>query len=220
MTVCVYAIAGVRARPLRTRGLLKERLTIVKAGRVGAIVGHVRRVPGPRPASIAAYHDVVQRLWSELPSMLPLRYGTVSEEDVLFDLLRSRASVFADALREVRGRAQMTVRLVDQARQSDPPVQRAAGSRPGTTFLHARAAQARRERHVAPFDPLRPSVARWIRSERIERRGGIATLYHLVPRASAGRYRRALAAASRSSGTPVVVSGPFAPYAFAADLTW
>jgi hypothetical protein len=52
----------------------------------------------------------------------------------------------------------------------------------------------------------------------VEKRASIATVYHLVPRASAGAYRRALARAAAAEGVRVVISGPWPPYAFADPL--
>jgi len=47
---------------------------------------------------------------------------------------------------------------------------------------------------------------------------GVGSVYHLVPRASAGVYRRALEAAARDAGLRVVVSGPWPPYAFSSPF--
>jgi hypothetical protein len=49
----------------------------------------------------------------------------------------------------------------------------------------------------------------------VETRASIATVYHLVPRASAEAYRRALARHAADAGVRVVISGPWPPYAFA-----
>jgi hypothetical protein len=50
----------------------------------------------------------------------------------------------------------------------------------------------------------------------VDKRGSIATIYHLVPRASAAAYRRALERRAREDdGMKIVISGPWPPYAFA-----
>jgi hypothetical protein len=43
----------------------------------------------------------------------------------------------------------------------------------------------------------------------------VASVYHLIPRASVPAYRRALQSAARDAGVRVIVSGPWPPYAFA-----
>jgi hypothetical protein len=65
------------------------------------------------------------------------------------------------------------------------------------------------------LDSLRPSIATWIVEERVERRGGFASVYHLVPRKAADAYRAALEQAAAEQGIRLIVSGPWAPYAFA-----
>jgi hypothetical protein len=58
-------------------------------------------------------------------------------------------------------------------------------------------------------------VKRWLRDERSERRGRIATVYHLIPGASGEAYRKAITRASADAGLQVTVSGPWPAYAFA-----
>ena len=71
------------------------------------------------------------------------------------------------------------------------------------------------QRDVPGFDSVRLAVRRWVRDERVEKRMNVATVYHLIPRASAPAYQRALRSAAAGSGLRVLVSGPFPPYAFA-----
>ena len=85
----------------------------------------------------------------------------------------------------------------------------------GTDYLRTRAAAAAREREVAGFEPIRSAVRRWIRDERVEKHARVASVYHLIPRASAESYRSAASRAAAASGTRSVISGPWPPYAFA-----
>jgi hypothetical protein len=124
----------------------------------------------------------------------------------------------------------MTVRIVDQgsgigdrgsgigSRKPEPDSDRSRipdPRSPGRSYLKARAAAAARERAVPAFEPLRPAVQRWVRAERVEKRGNVATLYHLVPRRAADRYRGALEEAARDANVRLLVSGPWPAYAFA-----
>ena len=81
----------------------------------------------------------------------------------------------------------------------------------GAEYLRSRA----REQAVPELDPIRPAIRKWIRDERVERRGGVASVYHLVPRQSAAAYRAALSRAGKEHGTRVLVTGPWPAYAFA-----
>ena len=79
--------------------------------------------------------------------------------------------------------------------------------------------RARQRDHAVPaFDPLRARVRRWVRDERMEKRGNVASIYHLIPAGSVERYRAALDGAAREANVRVIVSGPWPPYAF--SDTW
>jgi hypothetical protein len=215
--ICVYALAGRGARPVG-RGLARERLHLVRVGRVSAIVGSLRRPPAPTPANLKRYDAVVRSLAEQLTSLLPARFGTCfPEPDELRLILTSRQRSFQRALRHVRDRMQMTVRIVGAGEAPPPrasPDPRAPPTSPGRAYLQGRAERAARERELPGFDPVRAAVARWVRDERVDKSRGIATVYHLVPRSSAAAYQRALARAAEQSGLRLVVSGPWPPYAF------
>ena len=137
------------------------------------------------------------------------------------------------ALAHVRNRAQMTVRIIDTGSLPGPlrgtrPTTSGYGRAgpaeggpagptrgPGTRYLRSRAVATAREKEVAGFDPVRAAVARWLRDERVDRRDRIATVYHLIPRASAEAYHRAIVRAAVRAGLRVIVSGPWPAYAFA-----
>jgi hypothetical protein len=85
----------------------------------------------------------------------------------------------------------------------------------GAEYLRGRAAHAARERDVPELAAVRAAVARWIRDEEVERRGGVVSVYHLIPRGSAAAYARAAHTAASAAGVRVVISGPYPPYAFA-----
>jgi hypothetical protein len=170
---------------------------------------------------------VIEGLVTRFPSLLPARFAT-SFDDLaeLTFVLRSRQRSFRGALAHVRGRVQMTIRIVGAGEAGKasgagepnplPPfVPPALPAPSGSDYLRARAAAAAHAREVAGFEPIRGAVRRWIRDERVEHRAGIASVYHLIPRASADSYRTAVARAAATSGVPVILSGPWPPYAFA-----
>jgi hypothetical protein len=115
----------------------------------------------------------------------------------------------------------MTVRIMNGQGQRGVETEaahhdRAATARSGRDYLRARAREAAAQRDIPGFEPVRAAVARFVRDERVERRGAVSTVYHLIPRASSERYRQALERAVAAARLSAVVSGPWPPYAFAA----
>lgn len=162
----------------------------------------------------------MRELAERFPAVLPARFGTVMPADELMFILSSRRVALSRALSHVRGRAQMTVRIVKgEGRGVEtevPPLHRSATARSGRDYLRARAREAAAQRHIPGFEPVRAAVARFVRDERVERHGTVSTVYHLIPRASSDRYRQDLERAVAAAELSAIVSGPWPPYAFAA----
>jgi hypothetical protein len=217
----VYAIGSPIRGSLDVTGIARERLTIVRTGAIAAYVGRMRRIPPPAEAQLRRYDRVQQRLAVRVAALLPARYGTdVRDLEELTVILQSRQAALRRQLARVRGRVQMTVRILNistHPRAFAPSHSRTfAPSHPrtGTAYLLTRA----RAHAVPEFDSLRAAVRRWVKDERVEKRGSVATVYHLVPRGSAETYRRALTRRAAAEGIRVVTSGPWPPYAFADPL--
>jgi hypothetical protein len=204
--LAVYAVAGGRGVAAGT-GLSRERLRAVCAGGVSAIAGVVRGPSRPTPANLVEYDRIIRRLSARNAALLPARFNTlVDDEDEVRLILRSRQASFRAALARVRGRVQMSIRLESTAPAAGP-------GRPatGADYLRQRAAA----NQVVEFAPLRSVVDRWVRDVRVERKGNVVTIYHLIPRASVTAYRRRL---ERAAAPGVLrVAGPFPPYAFAQE---
>jgi hypothetical protein len=170
------------------------------------------------------YHRIVASIAEQVPSILPARFGTIMDETELDAILIMRQRSLMHALRHVRGRVQMTIRVPDAADVPAVPsrAQRGAatttaarGSRRGTIYLEARAAAVAAAVQLDPaVEPIRAALQRWVRDERIERTQAVATVYHLVPRVSVVAYARAARLAIDQAGLRAVLSGPFPPYAF------
>jgi hypothetical protein len=237
--LCVYAVTAPGAGRVGVRGIAGERLRQVVIGTVAAIVGELPRAPSPSPTILRRYDEVIRSLSTRRNAALPARFGscfgTLEELTATF---RVRERILARTLRHVRGRLQMTIRVLPrsglQATGSGTldyaarpnirprPTSGAAGrlapgatNLPGFTYLRGRAAALASERAIRGFDPVRDAVRRWVRDEQVEKRGAVASVYHLVPRASADAYRRAAYRAAVSAGLDIVVTGPHPPYAFA-----
>jgi hypothetical protein len=224
MVLCVYAVASPPDRRVAVKGVGGERLRAVTVGRITAVIGELPRAPTPIDAALRKYDRVVQALSLRLSALLPARFGTcVQDLAELSFILQSRQETFQHSLQAVRGRAQMTVRVMPGSaapENESAPAVTGAGPRVaapgsgGAEYLRSRAAAAAREREVPGFESVRTAVRHWVRDERVERHGSVSSVYHLVPRGQARRYRLAVEHAAHDAGLRVMVSGPWPPYAF------
>jgi len=226
--LCVYALVSSSRPVQRLTGIAGEPLRAISFDRVIAIVGYVRQRPAASARNLRQYAAVIESIAARAPAILPVRFGTTFDDlEELTLVLRSRGSALRQRVRAVRGRTQMTIRLVSESESGD--ASRASQSRAarrararlerratqGTQYLQQRLALLRTAREVPELAPIRPAIRRFVKDERVERRGGVATVHHLIPRAMAERYRTAVTGAAAESGVGLIVSGPFAPYAFA-----
>lgn len=217
--IVVYAIASADAGRMTIRGLAGERLRPTRVGHIVAIVGEHRAAPEPTEANLRKYDRVIHVISQRASALLPARFGTaVHDLNELTWILGARQTALRARLKEVRKRVQMTVRMVTKTGSGipDPGFAGSAGSAGsgGAEYLRARARAAA----IPEFAPLRDAVTKWIRGERVEKRGTVVTIYHLVPRSSAHTYRRVLETTAGAAGVRVIVSGPWPAYAFADPL--
>jgi hypothetical protein len=231
--VCVYAVVSGATGSLHINGVAGERLRRTRVAGIDLIVGNIATVPRPTDAALRRYDAAVRRLMATHGSVLPARYGTFAPtlED-LAQNVKDRRDAIRSALRIVRHRVQMTVRIFRGSDRGQTPVRTPVrprtdpgpngvrsgseyeyGATQGRQYLQRRAA----ELQIPGADPLRTAVRKWVRSERVEprARGPLAgSIYHLVPRGAAPAYRTAVERAARAANLTVVVSGPWPPYAF------
>ena len=230
MIVCVYALIASSSRVVGS-GMNGERLRAVTAGGIVALVGELRRAPKPTMTNLRRYAIVIEKAAAQTPAILPVRFGTgMADLDEVTFVLQSRQDALRRRLRAVRGRSQMTIRVVlggsgsDSRDASYASQTRVIGrSRvslenaptQGTRYLQQRAIIAARAREIPGFAPIRAAVKRWVKDERVEKRAGVATVNHLIPRSLVSAYRSAVERAAERAGLRVLVTGPFPPYAFA-----
>jgi hypothetical protein len=171
---------------------------------------------------------VVEAIAAKVPAILPARFATtVVDRDELTFILTSRSAALRRRLRSVRARCQMTIRLVPDSESGDDSLgSRSAnagrtrlrvgnGATQGTQYLRERMATAVRGRAISTFEPIRAAVGRFVKDERVEKRADVVTVNHLVPRTAVTRYRAAVTRAADENHVRLMVSGPWAPYAFA-----
>lgn len=231
----IYAVTDAHA-VLPSGGPSDAGLRLFREGALGAVVRDVRRVPDPAEENLRQYDRTMRRLAESTRALLPVRFGTyVDDPAELRYILRSRHDTLRQRLAHVRNRVQMTLHLStrggNQVTSGEGPHQSstrrghevpAASGRPvrrgdGTRHLRERAEAAARARDVPQLSPVRPALGRWIRDERVERRPERVSVYHLIPRASAAAYQRVVARSAARTGVPIVVTGPWPPYAFAEE---
>ena len=204
----LYAIA--QGAPPDLAGALGERLRVIARSGMELVCGE----PPPQlsPEALRAYEAAVRRIADGSEACLPARFGaSASSEEELEELVEKRAPDLLDALRLVRGREQMTLRVLG----AQQPAASSAG--PGTRYLLER----RRASRVPELDPLRSALSDLIRAEQVEphaQPGLLASVYHLIDRGNAEGYRRRIES-SALLGVRVTVSGPWPAWSFAPELS-
>jgi hypothetical protein len=208
----VYAVLGARPRGPLGRGLRGEPVRPVRAAGLVLAAGAMRTPPRPTLRMIRAHDATVRRLAGAVPALLPVRFGTLADPAELDRRLAPLARALAEALADVTGREQMTLRVHGTPRGA--AVARPPRGGPGARYLGRRA-----RRHAVPgLAPLRAAVRGLVRGERVEPDAaapGGARVHHLVDRGRSGAYATAVRDAARAHpGLRVTVTGPWAPYAF------
>ena len=224
--IYVYALVSPSRVTPRSRGFRGERLRRIALPGADVIVGAVSKAPAPTEVALRRYDAVIRTLADQYPALLPARFGTtVSDVDELTMVLGARGGAVKKALKLVRNRVQMTIRIVgvgpvvNTAGRRGRPSGRPDARKPGTQYLQHRAEAAKQLKDVPELRPLRKAVTRWIKAERVEHhdKGRLVTAYHLIPRAALRAYQRALERAALDAEVIAIVSGPWPPYAFASS---
>ena len=219
----VYAIADRGADPAADVGLAGEPLAVVAGAKVAAVVGAMDAAPAVGEDALRAHDRVVRRLAERAEAVLPARFGSfAADAATLRAALDEAGDAHAAALDRVRGREQMTLRVLDPA--APPAAGRARaddrasdGAGPGARYLAGRAREAGAS-GIPGLRPLLDRLAGHVRAESIERHQVPplrASVFHLIDRGTSARYLDALRAASADvPEVRVVPSGPWPPYAF------
>jgi hypothetical protein len=217
----VYAIADRGAR-LDGAGLAAERLEVVDGTDVSAVVGRIDVPPAAVADALRAHDAVVRAIADRTPAVLPARFGSVARDDEeVRTALDEAAAAYLDALALVRGREQMTLRVLEGEAPPHPGAAAEPAGGPGARYLAARAAETGAA-GVPGLAALLEALAPLVAAESVERHATPplrASVYHLISRGGSGPYLEALrGAAGRAPWLRVVPSGPWPAYAFAAGL--
>ena len=217
-----YVFALVDAMPSRRAGKgLSGPLSIRKLAGAFAVVERRADVPPIEFGSLKKHQDVVARLATQVPAILPVRFGTLLEPEHLEEATSERDDEIADAFDQVRDKVQFTWRIKRGTgigdRGSGRKTQRDL-PKTGAEYLR-RAAKAANPAPPAAFRALRSTLAPLMTKQRYQ--PGTAAIpeavYHLVAKANVDRYVAA-AAALRKASPRLTVSGPYPPFAFAPEI--
>ena len=218
----VYAIADRGLDLGAGRGLAGEALALVAGDKVAAVVGEMPAAPAADEEALRGHDRVVRGIGDRAGAVLPARFGSlVRDASELRAALDEAADAHAAALARVRGREQMTLRVLDPAAAETSAAPAAlvtpGGDGPGARYLAERARESGAS-GVPGLRPLLDRLAGFVRAEEIERHQAPplrASVFHLIDRGTSGGYLAAVrAAAAESPEVRVVVSGPWPPYAF------
>jgi hypothetical protein len=211
MPLYLYALVDRRPRGPLGRGIARQPLSLVHAGKAWVVV-EPAEAREPTPAALVAHDRVVRRLARSAAAILPLRFASTADDAAAVRaLVAPMSALVVSAFRRVREAVQFTLRVSPSASARAPAPSRNAG--PGTRWLAKRIA----ERRVPEIAPLTEATAPYVREARLERRGNAATVYHLVPREHVAAWRAAArrSLAALDTRVRVSVTGPWPPYAFA-----
>jgi hypothetical protein len=216
-----YVFALVEDVPDRGLGRgLSGPLRLRSAGGAVAIVERRADVPPPEFGSLRAHQAVVTRVAGLVPAILPVRFGTLLEDDALDEALEGRGDEIRDALAGVRHRVQYTWRRPLRPGRTQPRMATAtptAAMASGAAYLR-HAAQLASPAPPAAFRLLRDRTRSCVVRERFQPASGEMpdTLYQLIEKTAEKRYR-AMADAVMLTNPSLTMTGPWPPFAFAPE---
>lgn len=168
-----------------------------------------REAPPTSDEELRIQHAAVVELANRVDAVLPARFGSLVDRGTLERLAREHGDEILDALDMVRGRVQMTWRIIGRPHRTSstrPP------SASGRDYLAERR-KATEVRMPPAAASILERVSPMVAGERRERGVGqlLATVYHLVNAADVARYRKASAGHAAAGMT---LTGPWPPFAF------
>jgi hypothetical protein len=211
----LYGIVELRDRSIGS-GLDGEPLVAIPCGEVVAIASEHAQPLDPTPVEAALWeHESVLEALLESGAVLPVRFGVrFAGREELRAAVEPRSPEFAAALAQVRGRVELSVRLLAVRNREPPPAPEDAG--PGARYLLGRLEERRDaarklELVRSRLGPL--AVAE--RSQLLPRSGTPASAAFLVERPALERFRREAHELGQDfEDVALVCTGPWPPYNF------
>jgi gas vesicle protein GvpL/GvpF len=191
-------------------------VAIVCDGIVAVASEHARALDASTEDALWEHERVLEALLEAGP-VLPVRFGVhFADREALCAKVRPRSAELAKALTEVRGKVEVSVRLLARDGAPEPARDVAAVGGPGARYLlerldERRGAQRKLETVRARLAPF--AVAE--RSRLLPRPGTPATAAFLVERDLLARFRREVGQLEREfEDVALVCTGPWPPYNF------
>jgi hypothetical protein len=200
-------------------GLDGEPLVSIPCGDVVAVASEHARPLDPAPSEQVLWeHESVLEAVLEGGSVLPVRFGVrFAGREELRAELEPRSGQLAAALAQLRGRVELSVRLL--ARGDEEPSSAAGAAEdagPGARYLHG-LVEERRDA-ARKLDTVRSRLGPLAVAERsrlLPRPGTPASAAFLVERPALARFQKAAGELARELEDVVVVcTGPWPPYNF------
>jgi hypothetical protein len=212
--VALYVIAIVDAPIPPFRVGARPFRSVKCAAGVFAVVERRAEAPTVTDMHLRAQHRAVVHAARRAEAIVPVRFGTLLQADDLIDVVRNFEEDIQEALRDVHGKVQMTVRVAGGSARRVTPKKPPDRQPPGRAHLEA----LRAALHVPiprAAKPLLRAVEPFVVRERRERGAALATIYHLVKREDVRSYR----AAFDANVVPgAMLTGPWPPFAFTPRL--
>lgn len=208
----VFALVDAPPRGVTGKGL-SGALGLRRVPGGFAVVERRADVPPAEFGSLKRHQDVVTQLAARVPAILPVRFGTLLDDEGIDEALAERDEEIAQALAAVRDRVQFTWRSPSRSAPRRPrsAVQQELS---GAEYLR-RAARAAKPVVPAAWRPLRRRLAPLVSAERYQPATATApaSLYHLVARDAVVRYRT-IAEGLSHADSKLSMTGPWPPFAF------
>jgi hypothetical protein len=218
-----YVFALVDAPPRGAKGKgLSGPLGLRRVPGGYAVVERRADVPPVEFGPLQRHQDVVTQLSARVPAILPVRFGTLLDDEALDETLAERGEEIAQALDAVRDRVQFTWRSPSRSAPRPPSHVALRRGKPavkddltGAAYLR-RAAAAAKPVPPARWRTLRAKLAPLVSAERYQPATAVTpeSLYHLVARDAVIRYST-MASALRHADAKLSMTGPWPPFAFA-----
>lgn len=207
----LYAIAAGLGDVADLKGVRGEPLVRFSFREALVVAGEMTAVPAIEAETLKAQDAVVRALHDRSAALLPMRFGMTIPEPAAIHAAVANSRI-VQKLEQVRGREQMTLRILGP----DPPADAAEAQASGTAYLRARATRRSPSREMAAFSAAAASIVRGVHVEPIHQHGVHGSVYHLIDRGRSEEYRQMIqAAAAEVPHVRVVITGPSPAYAFA-----
>ena len=182
--------------------------------------------PEPSVEHVQQHNAVIEAALTDTVTPVPLRFGQWSEDPEVFDrVISEKLGWYEERLAIFAGAMEFGIRVVQPDQQAPARVVRVPLAKTGTAYMNAlRESAAAAQDKKAEADAVRMQIStvvgNLVREEHVEEARtphGLVTVSHLVARENFEAYKqRVLELREQFVQLRFLLSGPWAPYSFAA----